>query len=257
MMTKISRRGFLAILGGAALAVSYPTVGEPNYVVTSELRVKWLGLKAVHISDTHYGSFWFNEDLALGIIARFRPNIIFHTGDLITYMRGLEDALRFLEKLSSIAPVFLVAGNHDHWSGLGSKGLKEEAGSVGEVYVLNNEHIDIGPFVIAGVDDPYTQHDDPGKAVLKTSKRVVLLAHSPQIVDKVFADLILAGHTHGGQVRLPFIGPLFLPLPEKYRKYDQGLFKLDKGTMYVTSGLGMSFLPVRFMCPPEIVLITG
>ncbi len=255
---KLSRRAFIGLAGGFVAALAYPTVGEPYTITVSELNLEWFDdLKAVHISDTHFGSYWFNEQAALNTISQFSPDLIFHTGDLITYMSGLENALKFLERLSSIAPIFMVAGNHDHWSGLGSEGLKEEAISVGEVHVLNNEYVDLGPFIIAGVDDPYTYHDDPVKAIPKTDRRVVLLAHSPQIVGKVVTDLVLTGHTHGGQVRLPFIGPPYLPLPRAYRKYDQGLFIFEEGTMYVTRGLGMSFLPLRFMCPPEIVLIRG
>ena len=109
---------------------------------------------------------------------------------------------------------------------------------------------------LIGVDDPYTCRDNLGKAMPKGDKGKILLAHFPQIIGKAKGrvDLILARHAHGGQVRLPLIGPIYLPLPREYLECDRGLFNIGGTAMYVSGGPGASF-PLRFMRPPEIVII--
>ena len=134
-----------------------------------------------------------------------------------------------------------------------------------KVIVLSNRYVvlsrDNECIYLIGVDDPHTFNDNLDKAIdniSETNVVKILLAHSPEIIDKAVKkniNLVLVGHTHGGQVRLPIIGPLYISLPPKYRKYDQGLFKVDNTLMLVNRGIGMSFIPVRFLCPPEIVVI--
>jgi hypothetical protein len=246
----------IALSAATALTASYSTIIEPSSITLTKLKLNMgFKLKVVHISDTHFGLYWFNVGQTVELIESLKPDVIFHTGDLITYTRGLEDAVSFLERLSRTAPIYMVAGNHDHWSGLGSEGLKQEVKGLAKV--LNNESITLDGLTLVGVDDPFTGHDDLAKAYSEVRDGYkILLAHTPQIVDDVDKfDLILVGHTHGGQVRLPFLGPLYIPLPPKYRKYDYGLFEPKSRPMFVTRGLGMSFLPFRFACPPEVVLI--
>jgi len=117
---------------------------------------------------------------------------------------------------------------------------------------LVNENIEVEDnFYIVGVDDPYTMHDRLDKALqgIRENSVIVLLAHSPEIVGKAAnkVDIILAGHTHGG--------PLYVPLPRKYRRYVSGLFKVGETYMYVNRGIGTSILPVRFMCTPEVTCL--
>ncbi len=260
----VSRRtllkGIIAVSVISAVSTIYPMYIETNYITTTELEIDLgLGLKAIQISDTHFASSNFDPNKIIDTIKSYSPDIIFHTGDVITYLDGFEDAVEFIGKLSEISPIYIVAGNHDHWSGLGSKGLKENLEKIGEVYVLNNEAKLYDKLWVVGVDDPYTYHDDIDKAMknIHGGYPVVLLAHSPQIIDKVNSriGLVLAGHTHGGQVRLPFIGAIHVPLPSKYRKYDYGLFEVKATYMFVTRGIGTSFFPIRFNCPPEVVVI--
>lgn len=268
-MVKITRR---KLLGAIASALALPLVDfyiiEPELVVTCsnvEFKIGKLpshlqNYKIAHISDTHFGSTKFKiiYDIVLSNLKSFKPSLIAYTGDLISKEEFIEDALKFAEGLAKIAPTYIVWGNWDHWS-LGGilKTFKELLESISEVKVLLNENIEVeDELYIVGVDDPYTMHDDFEKAMPKAKEATyILLAHSPEIIGKTTnrVDIIFTGHTHGGQVILPIIGPIYVPLPSKYRSYVSGLFKVSETYMYVTRGIGTSILPVRFMCPPEVV----
>jgi hypothetical protein len=119
---------------------------------------------------------------------------------------------------------------------------------------------------LAGVDDPGAGKPDPELAIPAAIRNVpnapvMLMSHAPDYVDDLLThpggqavDLVLSGHTHGGQIRLPFLGPMVLPLMG--RKYVDGLFRFGRTQLYVNRGLGTVGVPFRFACPPEITLIT-
>jgi len=264
-MVKISRRKFLVALGAA---VSIPLIDslivEPALLIAKaelklRLNIKGDMLKIVQLSDLHFGSS--NPLLyptVKSAVESLKPNIIAITGDIVSKAEALDEAIEFIGELGKIAPIFIVWGNWDHWS-LGSKitEFKEALESLGEIKVLENENTVVENGVsIVGVDDPYTGRDNLGLALKGSTNVRILLAHSPQIIDKAVnnADLVLTGHTHGGQIVLPLTGPIFVPLPAKYRKYVSGTFKIENTVMYVSKGLGTSILPIRFNCPPEILL---
>ena len=267
----LSRRKFLTIAG---LSVSGFMVDgliiEPGLMVSrSKISIKVgesLNLdnfRIAHISDTHFGFYSFETiyDRVLSTVKGIRPDIIAYTGDLISRKESTEDALKFVERLSRTSPVFIVWGNWDHYK-LESKlnTFKEELESAGEVVVLTNEGVELerGERVyMIGVDDPFTGRDRLDAALPADKGLKILLAHSPQIIDSAEGrvDVVLSGHTHGGQVVLPFIGPVYIPLPEKYKKYAAGVYKIRGTVLYVNRGIGMSFLPMRFMCPPEVAEI--
>ncbi|UCH35488.1 MAG: metallophosphoesterase family protein [Armatimonadota bacterium] len=115
-----------------------------------------------------------------------------------------------------------------------------------------------GEFWVVGVDDPYRFRDDPGRALAQVPAGAfkLLLAHSPEVIrrrEALSADLILAGHTHGGQVRLPVIGAL-LTRSRLGRKWSRGTFRLGGTVLILTTGVGTTRLGVRFCCPPEMTL---
>jgi len=271
-MVKISRRILLGLL---ASSITIPLLDlyiiEPEFIVAVtriELNIKKRPLKLekyriVHISDTHFGSSKFRAiyDIALNTVKQLNPDLIAYTGDLISRRAFLYEAINFVEKLSSISQVCAVLGNWDHWSlGEDILAFKKLLESIDNVRVLVNENIEVEDnFYIVGVDDPYTMHDRLDKALqgIKEHSVIILLAHSPEIVGKAAnkVDIILAGHTHGGQVVLPLLGPLYVPLPRKYRRYVSGLFKVGETYMYVNRGIGTSILPIRFMCSPEVTCL--
>jgi len=271
-MVKVSRK---ALLGLLASSITIPLLDlyiiEPEFTVTVtriELNIKkrlpGLGkYRVVHISDTHFGSSKFKAiyDIVLNIVKKLNPDLIVYTGDLISRKAFLYEAINFVEKLSNISQVYIVWGNWDHWSlGKDILAFRKLLESINNVRVLVNENIEVEDrFYVVGVDDPHTMHDRLDRALhgIKEDSMIVLLTHSPEIVDKAAnrVDIILAGHTHGGQVVLPLLGPLYVPLPRKYRRYVSGLFKVGETYMYVNRGIGTSILPIRFMCSPEVTCL--
>lgn len=243
---------------------------EPNSVAVSYVRIDverpFEGLRIVHISDLHLRSYGYREENILSIIESLRPDYIFVTGDFIEDAKYLESCLKFLRELSEICEVYCVLGNWDHWSGVDNDEFKQKFLSVNVILLINEyKVINLGnaTMYIVGVDDPYTGYADLDMAMpgnVSNGSLIILLAHSPQIIGDVLSneyevDLILCGHTHGGQVNIPFLGPLFIPLPREYRKYCSGLYMVNGTYTYVNRGLGTSTLNIRFLCLPEIALI--
>lgn len=261
----MKRRDYIKYTVGASALVAASLIGYSYFIETNQFQVTKLdldmgiGRKMVHISDTHLGSSVYNVEALIDIIEGLKPDIIIHTGDHITNAKSIDSAIQLLEKLSLISEVYTVLGNHDLWNGFGNIKYRKRINIINGAIILVNESIYLDGFWLCGVNDPYTLHDDLEKTLEETDEEPkILLAHSPQIIDKARnrVELVLAGHTHGGQIRVPLLGPLWLPLPSKYHKYSQGLFREDNILMYITRGIGTVIIPFRFNCPPEIVFIS-
>ena len=157
-------------------------------------------------------------------------------------------------------------GNHEYWNNdAGSEFLKSLLNESGVVVLDNkNEKIFQGDeyIYLIGVGDPHTGNDNLEKAVTGVEKDIpkILLAHSPDIVnnsediEKEKVDLILVGHTHGGQVKIPFLRPFWTPT-ENRGKYASGLFEINDTYLYVNRGIGTTVLPIRFNCSLEVTMI--
>lgn len=239
---------------------------EPNWLneTRREFRVEKLRtpLQILHLSDLQLrGEEGYRERNILGNLSKWQVDVICVTGDVFETERGMEAGIRFLKALSLRAPVFLVLGNWEHWANADLEAYRREISSSG-IRLLVNESV---PFrwkgemvVVAGVDDPATGHDDLAAACkgVDMSRPVLLLSHAPVILPKAAgkADFVLAGHTHGGQVSLPVLGPPWMP--PGCRPYIYGAYESRGTQMYVTSGVGTSMLPIRLLCRPEIALIT-
>ncbi len=259
---RLSRRGFIKLILAAA---GFLALGDVFREAAFDLAVEELslpggpGLKVGLVSDIHFTSsaWWPSLRSSIDELRSSKPDLIALTGDLVSSKEGWPGAVKYVEELLSIAPVFVVWGNHDHWHLEDLRSRREELERAG-AKVLVNECAKFEDVWVIGVDDPYTGHSDVSRALSSAeSSSKVLLAHSPQVIGeaKGKVDLILAGHTHGGQVVLPLVGPLFIPLPPRYRKYVSGLYRSGNTSLYVTRGLGTVFLPVRLNCPPEVTII--
>ena len=263
LAVKVSRRAFIlsALVGGLGLLLTDSLFYEPRVHVSLEyLDVVLNGLgedfTIGHISDIHLGSpspIW----RALNVLKDGNPDVIVVTGDIFSKQDRLEEGLEVVGRLIEIAPTYLVYGNWDYWSNVDLDEFKRKAENIGAV-ILRNEwvRLEYGVYLI-GVDDPYTGRDRLEEAMVGCKGPKVLLAHSPQIIGKAEGrvNLILSGHTHGGQVVIPGLGPLYVPLPGKYRKYCSGLYTVGETLMYVNRGIGISVFPIRFACPPEVTLV--
>ena len=254
----------------------YSFVFEPNNIQVEEVSIKIENLpesfnntKIAHLTDFHSYEFGKREKRVLEILDSIDPDFIFITGDFIDHRtKDISSCQEFWSELGNRyqGRVYSVLGNHEYWidhiDASSIKKLLEESGIV----VLSNENEKIFQgdeyIYLLGVDDPHTGNDDLKKSAINTYENIpkILLAHSPDIINDLESlereniDLILAGHTHGGQVVIPFMRPYWTPTKNR-GKYASGLFEINEMNLYVNRGIGMAAYPIRFNCPPEITVI--
>lgn len=245
-----------------------------KYTVSSErLPRAFDGCKIAHISDLHNTEIGKNNETLLNMLREAKPDIIAITGDLIDSRKtDVAAALHFAGEAVKIAPCYYVTGNHE------ARASEYDALKTGliklGVTVLENEKTELEregeKITLIGVKDPsfssdYLFHDEEAimesqlKALVdKDDGFTLLLSHRPELFEIYVtcnADLVLSGHAHGGQFRLPFIGGLAAPNQGLFPKYDAGLFSEGKTKMLVSRGIGNSIFPFRFNNRPEIILI--
>lgn len=249
------------------------TVGVTHYTVASDrLPQAFNHFKIVVVSDFHNAEFGKENDTLIKLIEKEKPDIIAFTGDLVDSRRtDIETAEGLVRNLAEIAPCCYVTGNHE--ARLGEQYQKLEKILLEEDVVVlhdgyreltrNNETI-----LIAGLDDPnFTDINSAvHNSILKTKldgmnlsdSYFVLLSHRPEAFEAYTSagvDLVLSGHAHGGQFRLPFIGGIAAPNQGLFPKYDGGMYSENHTTMIVSRGVGNSIFPVRINNRPEIVCV--
>lgn len=240
-------------------------------VASGALPEAFEGFKIAHVSDLHNAVFGRKNERLLSLIRAAEPDIIAITGDLIDSRHtDIDSALAFVEAAAEIAPVYYVTGNHE--SRLDFDEIEPRLIAAG-ARVLRNEAEDIGHggerIRLAGIDDPSfirTGGTAEERAAAELEQLgdgggtfTVLLAHRPELVE-VYAEygagLVLSGHAHGGQVRLPLLGGLYAPGQGLLPEYDSGLYSLGETQMVVSRGLGNSVAPLRVNNRPELVIVT-
>jgi predicted MPP superfamily phosphohydrolase len=278
--SRFNRRKFLRRLvaggaAGAAGAFLYTWRIEPHWVeiVRRDLPIARLpsdliGARLVQLSDLHAGPFVDQSFLlnAAEGAARLQPDLIVLTGDFMSCMgqESVPQALEVVERLPSpSAGRFAVLGNHDYAVGWRRDDVADKLAAGLQdlgVRVLRNEVADVAGMQLAGVDDFWTDHFDPEQtlAELDADRPALALCHNPDGVDdpawQKYRGWILAGHTHGGQCKAPFLRPPLLPVRNK--RYVAGEYDLAGGRrLYINRGLGY-LRRVRFNCRPEITLFT-
>ncbi len=238
------------------------------------------GFRIVQVSDLHNAEFGRGNNELLEVIEDCQPDIIVATGDIID--SGRTDTLTaalFVEKALKTTPVYYVTGNHE-------ARLLEQGGTGKDEYfklesimvnaganVLHGESVSIergeSEIQIIGIDDPeylrLNKYAGENRITLsnidefiKEDIFTVLLSHRPELFEeyaKSGVNLVIAGHAHGGQFRLPFVGGLFAPNQGFFPRYDSGLYEKNNTKMVVSRGLGNSAVPIRFNNRPEIVVI--
>ncbi len=233
---------------------------EPNLLIVKNYTFKEFGdKKIVFVSDFHIAK----NDIArlrkiVNTINEIEPDLVLSGGDFIKGHDGkntlpIEEQVKEFKRIN--VPIITVLGNHDGWY---NKELVRETLQKNGITVLENSNTKFEGISIAGVEDIQTGFPDVELALIGVESPTILLSHSPDIYYDVHekVDLILAGHLHGGQIYLPFIGAL--TVPSKYgNRFVRGLIKETNNKMLVTNGLGTSILPIRFGSIPEIVVISG
>ncbi len=267
---RVSRRTFVLGAGLAAAGlIAGKALWEPYAVEVRELPVALekiapgRELRLVHISDLHIRTFQGYFAKVAALVGGLKPDIILLTGDYLEQQRNIWAVRKFLGLLEAPRGVFAVQGNWEYWSRLEGENLRRHFAQVG-TRLLINERFDLGdekhlPLSILGLDYP-SGSDDLQKLqqTADPSRLNLLLSHVPafdhqQLDGRI--DLILSGHTHGGQIRIPWVPPFYLP--RFSGRFVQGLYQVGpaRTPLYVTRGIGTSLLPVRFLCRPEITLI--
>lgn len=266
MIKKIFIFGIIAVI----LGITY-IFYQVNFFKVNEVLIKSSkfhadeSIRILQISDVHNKKFLNDNKRLYRKVKGLDFDFIVITGDLIDgKTRDFTYIYSFIDELIDINPnIYYVSGNHEWRTGMNEEfigGLDDR-----HIKILNNEGIQITHndkvINICGIDDPYTNHDNLDKALsnIKEGEYTILLSHSPNVIDKyetICADLILSGHTHGGQIRLPFIGAIVAPGQGYLPEYDKGIFSVNKDTLlYIDSGLGTSVLPIRFLNRSQISLI--
>jgi uncharacterized protein len=263
--------GAVAVIGdGFLLAPNFP------HIVRQEFRLqRWPerlnGFTVALLSDFHYDPLFSIHPLhaAIGMVNGLHPDLIVLVGDFVSVPPfgdekkaafAAEPCARLLRQITAPHGLWAVMGNHDDATDPEhvTRALQAE-----NIQVLANQSHPIeqdgARFWLAGVDDVLsgtadlsnTMHGVPG------SEAVILLAHEPDFADEAARfpiDLQLSGHSHGGQIRIPFLPPLYLP--ELAKKYVWGTYHVGPLTLHTSAGLGTIGIPMRLNCPPEITLLT-
>jgi hypothetical protein len=226
------------------------------------------GFTILHLSDLHDKEFGPGGSLLLERLRGESFDLVALTGDLVLGPQyRLTPALDLVHALKDV-PVYSVSGNHD-WGengkdwGLGER-IKRQLGEAG-ARVLSNESVPLeregSRLWLVGVDDPVTGKDQLERALAQVPEHAprLVLAHSPQLFPQAVrheVDLLLTGHTHGGQIRFPYLGAAYVPALGFFPRFDYGCFSHGRTSMVVNAGLGESWLPIRWNIPPEAALIT-
>lgn len=252
-----TRRRFLA--GGLALGAALPAYArgvEPGWLKVRQRNLPGAGpatgrpLRFAHFTDIHFKGQEDRLREAVETVNRLAPDFACFTGDLVEEAGHVEPALRLLSAIR--CPLYGVAGNHDHWADVDFDRYREVFAATGGRWLMD-EALDLpGSNVrLLGLDHRFSPlRPEPGRFNL-------VLMHYPGWARELpwRGDLLLAGHSHGGQVRIPGYGALIEP--EGTDGYDLGWFETASGPLYVNPGLGTFFLDVRLFCRPEITVFAG
>lgn len=266
----LQRFGKPAFVGGVLFgtaALAHMTLGEPAHprMEYVDLRLAGMpsglrGLRIGQLSDIHLGVPYSVQNLrwALQQMRREQPDLIVLTGDQVMKHTAIPSLTAILRGIRAPLGVYAISGNHDHWEGLHDV---RAALALCDIPLLLNEHRKLRwndtDFWLVGVDDIWDGVQDFERAIdgIPPAGFKLLLGHSPDIADEAenygFA-LQLAGHAHGGHLRLPWVGPF--ARPRFGRRYVEGIHQIGSMTLYVSRGL--SGAPLRLYNPPEATILT-
>jgi predicted MPP superfamily phosphohydrolase len=269
----MNRRTFfkLALYGGAvALASSYPVFIERNIVRINRYRMplanlppSFHGFTIAHLTDLHLG-FLVSESFIEGIVHKankLQTDLIVCTGDYVHKRNSIEEIEKvwpILSKLKARYGVYSVLGNHDHWADTARSLYWLERTKQNLRHKCKPIYKGKDRIIIGGAGDYWEDKLKIDKAFSCSDENEcrLLLSHNPDSVDTEFntpLSLVLSGHTHGGQVVIPFLGPPMLPV--KNKDYSSGLIVTRRTQLFISRGIGWAIYPIRFNCYPEIAVL--
>lgn len=278
-MEKLTRREFLRrsvlgagglIIAGGGATASYALWGERytlrvnRYPIpVPNLPAAFTGVTLLQITDMHYGPNVSMRmvDRVLDLAAKTRPDAIVCTGDYVQQYNGtqkIDEIWPRLKELQAPLGVYSVLGNHDHWADTTRSLEQLEASGQSVRHRAVRLERDGQSLWLGGTGDLW--EDEPGIdqafAAVDPQACKIVLSHNPDMADVPFQtriDLMISGHTHGGQFVLPFIGAPFAPVSNP--RYIHGLVQTGRFPLFISRGIGCGGVPLRFNCPPELALL--
>jgi len=282
--------GLWILLGLVAVGFFYVFWYEPQRLVGRQVSLPLPGLPAdlagftiLHLSDLHSRRWGRLERRLVAWLKKWPepPDLVVMTGDFVAHNAGIEVNYRIFRELSARYGKFAVLGNNDTEPEIDTARLVARLREAGvQVLVNESRRLEVAPLLaqegpgevagvplwVVGLDTPYPALlGRPFRFPLEKALRgvppdafILLLAHTPDALTearKSAVDLLLVGHTHGGQLCLPWIGPLSANLRRYGREYAAGVFRDGELVMHVSRGVGTSVVPGRAFCPPEVVLL--
>ena len=255
------------VWGNSALELNTYTINSPL------LPDGFDGFRIAHVSDLHNTEIGKDNEKLLAMLQNAEPDIIAITGDLIDSRNtDVEVALQFIREAVKIAPCYYVTGNHE--SRIAEYALLKAGMETAGVMILEDARTEISlggeTITLIGVNDPSfrTNNLSGDSATVMDTKLTqlhadddgftILLSHRPELFDVYVCNsmnLVLSGHAHGGQFRLPFVGGLVAPHQGLFPEYDAGLYTEGNTNMLVSRGVGNSIFPFRMNNRPEVILI--
>lgn len=244
-------------------------------VRSDQIPLAFDGYRIAQVSDLHDAEPGENHSRLVETLENLRPDLIVLTGDMVDSKRtDIENTLAFAVQAAEIAPTYYVNGNHeaiihqqdyrmlsDGLRACGVTVMEDEAAELireGEAITLIGLN-DIGHLPVSGVDNKIAAMQQTLEALMnKQSGFTIALSHRPELIDayaRTNVDLVLCGHAHGGQFRLPILGGLIAPGQGILPEYDSGLYQKDNTQMIVSRGIGNSVIPIRFNNRPELVVV--
>jgi predicted MPP superfamily phosphohydrolase len=255
------------------IASSCGTISTKTYQIETNMLEEQKSIRIALISDLHSTIYGKDQSVLVNKVMNIKPDIIMLTGDIFDDVVPMTGTKLFLSGIYGLAPVFYVTGNHEYWScNMGE--IREELASYG-VIILSDTYtiieINNTEIIIAGIDDPdkkkyeepnYNQNDSMEMAFRELDEiklYKILIAHRPERIEiykKYSFDLVLSGHAHGGQVRIPYImNGLYAPHQGLFPKYAGGVYTHGKLTHIVSRGLSVNPNLPRIFNPPELVIV--
>jgi len=269
-MKKIPHKKILILILIIIILIPFCLYQNKHLVITTytyeseKLGADLDGYRIVQISDLHNAEFGKENKKLLEIIRSCSPDIIVITGDLVdSNHTNVERAVAFVKEAVKIAPVYYVTGNHEYWLDPSENEQMMQGILAAGAYDLDDEAVRIekgdSSFLLVGLDDQHLS-DETLKNLLQEQKNElsIVLAHEPQYLQNYAnaeADLVLTGHAHGGQIRLPFVGGIVAPDQGFLPEYTSGQYNNTDTEMIVSRGLGNSIIPVRLFNYPEVVCV--
>jgi len=255
------------------ITVSCASISTQTYTINTPLLEEQSVIKIVLISDLHSTIFGKDQSVLIGMVREIAPDLIILSGDIIDDVVPVTGTRLLLSGISGMAPIYYVTGNHEYRSH-NIMEIREELVSYG-VVILSDSYVKIeinnSEIIVAGVEDPdkkfyetpnYNQDDSMEEAFRELDNvplYKILIAHRPERIEsykRYSFDLILSGHTHGGQVRLPpLINGLYAPHQGFFPKYAGGIYTHGNLKHIVSRGLSVTPWLPRIFNPPELVVV--